>query len=55
MAMIACDQSKTVFKENDRDISAITESQVIKVDVPNMIITGDRIKYKFDSALEVDG
>ena len=55
MAMIACDQSKTVFKENDRDISAITESKVIKVDVPNMIITGDRIKYKFDSALEVDG
>lgn len=56
MAMIACDNSKTVFKENDRDISAITESQIIKVlDVPNMIITGDRIKYKFDSSLEVDG
>lgn len=51
MAMVACDESKTVFKENYRDISAITESQIIKVlDVPNMIITGDRIQYKFDSA-----
>lgn len=45
MAMVACDESKTVFKENDRDINAITESQIIKVfDVPNMIISGDRIK-----------
>lgn len=56
MAMVACDEFKTVFKENDRDISAITESQIIKVlDIPNMFITGDRIKYKFDTALEVDG
>lgn len=29
MAMVACDESKIVFKENDRDISVITESQII--------------------------
>ncbi|KAK9872185.1 hypothetical protein WA026_016238 [Henosepilachna vigintioctopunctata] len=55
MAMIACDESEPLFKVNDWDISAISESQIIKVlDVPNMIITDDRIKYKFDSALEAD-
>lgn len=56
MAMVACDEFKTMFRENDRDISTITKSQIISyLNVPNMIITGDRIKYKFDSALEVDG
>lgn len=56
MAMVACDESKTLFKENDKDISIISESQIIQVlDVPKMIITGDRIKYKFDKSLEVDG
>ncbi|CAK1579786.1 unnamed protein product [Parnassius mnemosyne] len=56
MAMMCCDQSKTVFKENDNDISTISKSQIVEVlHPPKMIITGDRIKYKFDAPLQVDG
>lgn len=56
MAMKTCDESKTLFKENDKDISIISSSQIIEVlDVPKMIIMGDRIKYKFAKYLDVDG
>lgn len=56
MAMVCCDQTKTIFKENDKDISIISEAQIVKVlNAPTMIMTGDRIKYKFDCPLDVDG
>ncbi|KAL3284558.1 hypothetical protein HHI36_018715 [Cryptolaemus montrouzieri] len=51
MAMVSCDESNTVFEENEneKDISEISLSQIIKnLDAPKMIVTGDRIKYKFD-------
>lgn len=56
MAMKICDQSKTIFIENDKDISIISFSQITEVlDIPQMIIIGDRIKYKFAKPLDVDG
>ena len=56
MAMVCCDNNKTTFKENDRDISIVSESQILNVlTAPKMTITGNRIKYKFDFPVEVDG
>lgn len=56
MAMISCDNTKTLFKENEKDVSVVSKSQIAEVlNAPKMIVTGDRIKYKFDFPLNVDG
>lgn len=44
MAVVSCDQSKTVCKENDPNMRIIRESQIVEVlKTPNMVMTGDRI------------
>lgn len=54
MAMISCDKTKTIFKENEKDISVVSESQIVEVlNAPKMVVVGDRIKYRFDFPLNV--
>lgn len=56
MAMVCCNKTKTVFKENEKDISVVCESQIVKVlNALKNIVAGERIKYKFNFPLNVDG
>lgn len=56
LAMNSCDENKTIFKPNDKDISFVKFDQILrKLPNPKIIIVGERLKYQFPRPIEVDG
>ncbi|CAH0560707.1 unnamed protein product [Brassicogethes aeneus] len=56
LGMNCCDENKTIFKPNDKDISFIKLNQILKkLPNPKIIIAGERLKYQFLTPIEVDG
>lgn len=56
LGMNCCDENKTIFKPNDKDISFIKFDQILrKLSNPKIIIAGERLKYQFLTPIEVDG
>ena len=53
MCLVQTEASGLFYKTNENDISVITNDQVLrKLDTPEFVITGDRIKYKFKSPID---
>ncbi|KAG5860724.1 hypothetical protein JTB14_027700 [Gonioctena quinquepunctata] len=56
IALNYCNETKTIFRLNERDVSVINTSQIIeKLESPKIVSLGDRIRYEFSSSLNVDG
>lgn len=56
VGMNYCDESKTIFKTNDMDVSVIKYEQILKkLPQPEIIISGERLKYQFRESIGVDG
>lgn len=52
MALKCCNDEKTLFKTDEKDVSLVSLSQIKrKIDTPEIIKMGDRIKYKFSESI----
>lgn len=49
------DEAKTCFRLNENDVSMINLSQIKqKLEFPNIVSAGDRLKYEFKNTVDVD-
>lgn len=55
MCLKSIENSKTLFKAHEQDISTISNKDIIqKLETPNVLCTGDRVKYQFSSPVDIN-